>query len=144
MATTLTVKQAVRNAVDSEYAAARFYRALVALDLEPKVREFFDDMAQQEEVHARSIEEAGKRLVGEELPEHADMNVSEVEAAPEWLVVESIDAHQALAMARENEYRASLFYDALADYCPEPEARFFRDLAQCEIEHARRLEQMEL
>lgn len=140
----LSVQQAVRNAVSAEFAAAKFYRALAALELEPDVREFFIKMAAQEVEHAASIEENGKRLTNGELPEHADMDVRTVETAPEWLTADSISAEQAVAIARDNEYKAALFYDALADFCPEPEAGFFRQLAQQELEHAKRLEKLSL
>jgi len=141
---TLTVEQAVRNAVDAERAAAKFYRALAALDLSDPVREFFLDMAEQEDQHAASIETNGRRLVGGELPERADMEVKAVETAPEWLISDTITPEQAVQLAKDNEYKASLFYDTLADFCPEPEAAFFRQLASTEIEHAKRLESVEL
>lgn len=141
---TLTVGQAVRNAVAAERAAAQYYRALAALELAANVRDFFLDMAKQEDQHAVSIETNGKRLVGGDLPERADMEVRSVETAPEWLVVESITPVEAIQIAKENEYKASLFYDSLADFCPEPEAEFFRQLAKTEIEHAKRLESVEL
>lgn len=141
---TLTVQQAIRNAVESERAAARFYRALTALELEPEVQRFFEEMAEQEDQHAMSIEANGKRLVGGDLPERADMKVESVESAPEWLVVETITPAEALQIARDNEYKASLYYDTLADFCPEPEAEFFRQLAKTEIEHAKRLEKVQL
>jgi rubrerythrin len=140
----LSVQQAIRNAVAAEFAAAKFYRALAALDLDGEVRQFFLSMADQEVEHAASIEANGKRLIGGELPEHADMDVRGVETAPEWLTVDAISPEQAVAIARDNEYKAALFYDAVADFCPEPEAEFFRQLAQQELEHARRLEKLVL
>lgn len=140
----LSFQQAIRNAVASEKAAARFYRALAVLDVEPRVRNFLEEMAKQEDAHARSIEETGKLLVGGELPERADMDVSRVEAAPEWLVADDISLPQAVEMARDNEHKASLYYDTLADYCAKPEADFFRKLADTEMEHARRLEHLPL
>lgn len=141
---TFTVGQAVRNAIDAERAAAQFYRALAALDLTPEVRSFFLDMAKQEDQHAQAIETNGKRLVQGELPAHADMNVKSVETAPEWLVVETISKESAVSIAKENEYKASLFYDSIADFCPEPEAEFFRQLSKMELEHAKRLEGVKL
>lgn len=140
----ITVAQAVRNAVEAERAAAQFYRALAALDLVDEVRGFFLEMAKQEDQHAESIETGGKRLVGGALPERADMVVRAVESAPEWLVVDSITKQNAISIAHENELKASLFYDALADFCPEPEADFFRQLAKTELEHAKKLEKLEL
>lgn len=139
-----SVSQAVRNAVAAERAAARFYRALSALDLSPEVHAFFTKMAQQEDEHAQAIEKEGKRLVDGELPERADMDVRAVETAPEWLIADSISKVDALALARENELKASLFYDALADFCPEPEAEFFRRLAQTELEHVKMLDSVQL
>lgn len=140
----INVGQAVRNAIDAERAAARFYRALAALDLEPEVRGFFLEMAAQEDQHAKAIETNGKRLIDGELPARADMDVRSVETAPEWMAVETISKQNAVGIAHENELKASLFYDSLADFCSEPEAEFFRQLAQTELEHAKRLEGVEL
>lgn len=140
----LDVKQAIRNAVSAELAAAAFYRALTALDVSAEVKAFFSSMAEQEVEHASSIEHNGKRLVEGELPEHADTGVRGVECAPEWLIADAISPTQALGIARDNEYKAALYYDAIADFCPEPEAEFFRQLAQQELEHARRLEALKL
>lgn len=138
----LSIPQAIRNAVASEQAAASFYRALCALNVDSGVRVFLEEMAAQEDRHARAIEEAGKRLVGGELPMYADMEVKSVEAAPDWKVVESLSLDEAMQLARENEYNAALFYDTVADACPEPEASFFRGLAHTEEEHAHKLERM--
>jgi rubrerythrin len=138
----LSIPQAIRNAVASEEAAAKFYRALAALDVDGKVRDFLEEMAQQEVGHARSIEEAGKRLVGGELPMYADMEIERVEAAPEWKIADTITFAQALQLARENEYNAAMYYDTVADACPEPEASFFRQLAHVEEDHAHKLERM--
>ncbi|MEZ4219968.1 MAG: ferritin family protein [Polyangiaceae bacterium] len=141
---TFTVAQAVRNAVAAEKAAAQFYRALAVLDVSPEVRGFFLEMAEQEDQHAAAIEAGGKRLVGAQLPAQANMEVRGVETAPEWLIANDISPEQALQLARDNEYKASLFYDSLADFCPEPEAGFFRQLAMTEIEHAKLLDEVEI
>jgi rubrerythrin len=142
--TELSFQQAIRNAVAAENAAARYYRALAALDVEERVREFLYDMAKQEDAHARSIEETGRRLTGGELPEQPDMDVSTVEAAPEWLIADDISLAQAVEIARDNEHKASLYYDTLADFCQEQAADFFHKLAETEMDHARKLEQFQL
>jgi rubrerythrin len=71
------------------------------------------------------------------------MDVSSVESAPEWLIADDISLQQAVEMARDNEHKASLYYDTLADYCAQQEAEFFRRRAETEMEHARKLEQFE-
>lgn len=138
----ISIPQAIRNAVASEEAAAKFYRALAALDVDSGVKAFLEEMALQEDHHARAIEEAGKRLVGGDLPQYADMVVDRVEAAPEWKIVDTLTFAQALQLARENEYNACMYYDSVADACPEPVASFFRDLSRTEEEHAHKLERM--
>ncbi len=142
--TELTIQQAVRNAVEAERAAARFYRALTVLEIEPEVRAFFEEMADQEDQHAAVIEQSGKRLIDGDLAEKADSDVHRIEAAPEWLVADTIEASDAVQMALQNEYKASMYYDAIADYCPEPEAEFFRKLALTELEHAKKLQTLSL
>lgn len=140
----LSLSQAIRNAVESELAAMRFYRALAALDLEPKVQEFFQEMAEQELHHADWIRDHGRRLVEGELADKPEGNVRVVETSPEWMVADTITPAQALQLALDNEYKASLYYDAIADSCPEPEAEFFRQLSKTEEEHAKKLRQMKL
>lgn len=136
-----SLSQAVRNAVEAERAAARFYRALLPQCEDEETRSFIRSMAASEDAHAEAIEERGRALVQGELALHANIRVEAVEALPYWRMVERISFAEALNLALEAELQAALYYDALADYSPGPVAEFLRELSQEEEQHARALRQ---
>lgn len=137
-----TIEQALRNAIETERAAARFYSGLLPKAADEQTREFFQKMVKDEEAHAEAIERMGQRLGSKELPERPDHNIALVESCPGWGEVESIDLTQALTVAIEAENHAALFYDALADSVSGELALFFKDLTEMEIAHAKRLDAM--
>lgn len=134
-----TLAQAIRNAIEIERAAARFYAQLVDKAADDKTRDFLQDMCQQEEAHARVIQEMGDKINGGDLPAHPDDRIQGVETAPDWTYAESIELVQALNLAIEAENNASLYYDAMADSTQGEVAQFFRDLTITEEQHAQKL-----
>jgi rubrerythrin len=134
-----SLAQAIRNAIEAERAAGRFYTDLLDKAADPKTNAFFAEMAKQEEEHARSIEEVGQKLATGELPQSADSNVAAVETISSWRDAKSISLEEALDLAISAEQSASLYYDAIADYFSGEGERFFRDLSACEMQHAERL-----
>jgi rubrerythrin len=134
-----TIEQTIRNAIETERAAARFYNGLLPKAADERAREFFAKMVKDEEAHAEAIERMGRRLGAQELPERPDHNIALVESCPGWSEAESIDLAQALTLAIEAENHAALFYDAVADSVSGELATFFKDLTEMELGHARRL-----
>ena len=139
---TITIGQALRNAIEAERAAARFYDRLVAKAADATTRHFFEEMAQQERDHARAVEEMAGQIGNGELPTRPDTAVSTVETAPAWAEVDSLDLDQALELALESENNAVLYYDAMADYCELGAKSFFERMVAREEEHARRLSEL--
>lgn len=137
----LTIEQAIRNAVEAELAAARFYELLGESTEDPEAKLFLDQMRQDEIAHAKAIEELGKRVTAKELPVHADADCSNVETAPAWKFVDGIDYLSALRVALEAERSASLYYGAVAEAFTGEEKTFFEELAETEDGHAKRIEE---
>ena len=138
----LSLAQAVRNAIEAERAAARFYRGLASRADDDAVRQFFLEMAAQEEAHAASIEQLGQKMQAGELPLAPDHDVRGVESAPGWSGVEQIEMDQALVLALEGEQHASLYYEAIGDSCTGEVASFFKELARNEDHHAEALQKL--
>ncbi len=128
--------EAIRNAVEAERAAARFYSFLATEAAGPDARRFLEDMAGVELEHARSIQEAGERLLKGPMAERANMDVSLIETLPEWRFVEHLSLADALDVALAAEQMASLYYDALSDLFEDGEREFFVGLARAEDSHA--------
>jgi rubrerythrin len=138
----LTLEQAVRNAVEVERSAGRFYRTLADGTSDAAAKKFLQQLAGQEDVHAESIEKIGKQLVQGELPQRADDGVELIESAPDWRFLDNLSFGDALQVAREAESHAALYYDALADAVDGPVSEFFAKLARTEEQHVRDVEQM--
>ena len=139
---TITIGQAMRNAIEAERAAARFYDRLVGKASDDATRRFFEEMAQQERDHASAIEEMANRVGTGELPTRADTAVSTVETAPAWADADAIDLDDALTLALDAENGAALYYDALSDFCELGVKAFFEKMMRVEEEHARKLRDM--
>jgi rubrerythrin len=134
--------QVIRNAIEAEHAAARFYGTLAASTNGAEAAAFLAQMVGEEEAHAKAISEMGSRLEAGELPISADTNCALVETAPEWRDVEGIGIEAALEIACEAEIHAALYYDALADSVPAgPVREFFQTIARTEEAHVKRIEQ---
>jgi rubrerythrin len=134
-----TIEQAIRNAIEVERAAARFYTGLVPKATDDRTRQFLEQMAAEEQHHAEEIARMGARLGTQELPERPDHNIATVETSPGWDEAESIDLLQALSLALDAENHAALYYDAVADSCGGELQAFLRELSEQELQHARRL-----
>ncbi len=130
------LKQALRNAIEVERGAERFYRSLASKASDADGRKFLERMVADEKAHAEALEQKSRELVDGKLPEYADYNMDRVERVPEWGNAEGISFEQALQVALEAEQHAELFYDALADTAPTPALQeFFRAMTANEARH---------
>ncbi len=130
-----TLEQAVRNGIDIERAAERFYRLLAESTEETEARRFLMKMADQEADHAKRIEALGDRLGAEELPRYSAPATDGVETSPEWAFVEGISYPDALQLALQNEEHAAMFYEALADGAEGTVRELFIQLTRAEEHH---------
>jgi rubrerythrin len=135
-----TLGQALRNAIEIERAAARFYQKLLDRAADAETRAFLKEMATQEEAHAQSLESIAEKLEAGDVPGSPDDRIEGVEAAPGWAgAEEDLELQQALSIAIEAENSAALYYDAMADHATGKLNEFFRTLSETELDHARRL-----
>jgi len=138
----LTIEQAIRNAVEAERAAARFYKLLAESTEDPEAKLFLDKLREDEIAHAKAIEELGKRVTNKGLPVKADADCTSVETAPAWKYVDGIDYLSALRVALEAEHSAALYYSAVAEAFVGDEKMFFEDLSVTEENHATRIKEI--
>jgi rubrerythrin len=135
----IKVGQAVRDAIEAELAASRFYTLLAESAEDAQTRAFLEEMSRQEVGHARSIEKTGAALVDGLLPAQASGDLSGVETLPDWKFVDDIALTAAFEVALTAEQQASLYYDAIADFLEGEAREFFRSLSAAEDEHAKNL-----
>jgi rubrerythrin len=136
---TITLAQAIRNAIEGEKAAEQFYLELAAASREEETRDLLRQIAGEEREHATSLELVGRQLVGGMLPARADMAVAGIEHAPALLGSRDLGYEQALQLAVEAEESAVLFYDGLASSCSGEVAAFFIRVRGMEEGHAERV-----
>ena len=134
--------QLIRNAVDAENAAAAAYRSLAGRVDDEKVSSLFSTLAEQEDHHARDIENYGRRLTEQGLPDGSDIRVDAIEKVVDWPHMGSMDLSTAIEMAIDAELSAELFYDAMADALEGAGKSFFTAIARTEANHAVRLRKL--
>ena len=135
----ISTSQAIRNAIEAELAAARFYRLLADSTEDEQSRAFLSSLADQELLHAKAIEQRGLEIADSPLPARADSDVSMVETLPEWRFADNLTLLEALEIALAAETQAAMYYDAFADYLEGPAKTFFNELARTEEEHAKQV-----
>jgi rubrerythrin len=134
-----SLSQALRNAIEVERGAARFYERLAQQAKEPEAKQFLEQMTREEIGHAAALEHKSREL-GVELPAQADWRYDSVETVPDWTLADDITLEQALAVALEAEQHAELFYDAIAETAGSgPAADFLRGVARAEAQHVQAL-----
>lgn len=136
---TITLAQAIKNCIEVEHAAERYYRRLLQNTEDDEVHEFFTGMAEQEAEHAAWIAKLGEELEAGELPDRADTKVKSVERSPGWDAAEDVSLEEAVEIALEAENSAALYYDAMTDFTTGKVKDFFGKLCKTEEQHAEKL-----
>ncbi len=136
---TMSLGQAVRNAIETETAAERFYAGLAQRCDDGDARRFLEDMSAQEAEHAESLGRLAAKLDGD-VPANADVDLSEVETGAAWIQDAKLGFTEALKVAMENEDMAHQAYLQLGTSCQDPEVQgFFTEMAEAERKHAEQL-----
>jgi len=141
MMASCTLDQALLNAIESERAAAHFFRARASTEASPATRELVLHFAERAEQDASKIERVVSRVEEGEFAHYADIQVAPLPAVPSWTCPEYISGSNAVPVARAFAYQAGLFYDLLAEASPT-HGPFFRELAAGKEELAHRLEEL--
>jgi rubrerythrin len=134
--TSIKASQAIRNAIESECASARFYDLLAERTPFPEARSFLRDMVAAELRHGAEIEGLGNLFEDERLPVYPDRDVSMVETAPGWGGAASLTFADAITIAVAAEQNAAIYYSALANQLPAPARDVFLRIARVEEQHA--------
>ena len=137
---TLSLEQAVRNALEAERAAESFYKLLAQSTANEDAKQFLIKMAKLEKAHVSTIEQMGIELRAGKLPVRADDNVELIETAPDWAYHDDIDLTEAMALALENERHAALYYEAFADATRDSIHALFREIMKDENRHVAAVE----
>ena len=132
----ITLAQAIKNAIVAENAAEQFYLRLAQTCADEKGRALLRDIAAQEQGHASALEGVAVRLAAGQLPERADALVNRIESAPIGYNPEGLDLADALEIAVDAENSAILYYDALAATATGEAALFFEHMGKEEQAHA--------
>ena len=132
----ITLAQAIKNAIAAEHAAEKFYLRLAAGCADEKARKILTDIAAQERAHSVTLESLGAKLVTGQLPERADALVHVIETAPAGADSENLGVVEALEIAIDAENSAILYYDALATTSTGEASAFFERMGKEEEGHA--------
>jgi rubrerythrin len=136
----MTLEQAVKNAIETERAAARFYEIMQGFTDDEVIREFLKKMQEQEQTHAEEIARIGAVLEAGELPAGGDTRLFETLRAPEWAATENMTLGEALEVALEAERRATAYYSVLSQVTSGGAGEFFSMMERVEAEHVEALE----
>jgi rubrerythrin len=132
----ITLAQAIKNAIVAEHAAQKFYLQLAARCASKKTHKLLTYLAGKERGHATKLEGVANRLVAGQLPERAELPVQGIEGAPPEASAEGLGVAEALTLAIDAEDRAALYYQALASTATGEVAIFFEHLVKEEKNHA--------
>ena len=135
-----TLGQAVRNAIEAEWEAARYYSRLVPHAANQDAERFLTDMAGLEFEHARDLERFAASLQAGKVPLTPDRDVGELVALPALVPGEPVQYQAALELALDAETRAHAAYAALAERTGGDVGAFFDKLAATELQHAGQLQ----
>jgi rubrerythrin len=138
----ISVPQAIRNAIETERSAANFYRSLVSRARDANTASLLETMARDEEAHANQLMTLANSLAAAPLPESADDLAHLVESTPPLSTGAGISFVKALYLALDAEHHAAHFYTVVADATSGEVKNLFNRLAEIEQRHARYLERL--
>jgi rubrerythrin len=138
----ITLAQAIRNAIAAEQSAERFYLRLAEGCAGDRGREILAGIAAQERGHAATLERLAAQLVTGKLPERPDALVDGIETAPAGAEPDNLDLLHALEIAVDAENSAILYYDALASTSTGEASAFFAQMGKEEESHAEAIRAM--
>jgi len=125
-----TIKDVMREAIESEISTRAFYVALAERAAGADARKKILDLADREIVHRAKLERRYKELVGEDPPPPTNPKIE----LPDDYV--NVDISRALKLALEHERESEGNYRFLAERVPGTDlGRLFMELAEIEWKH---------
>jgi len=135
-----SVDDVVRFAIDKEEKSMEFYRKCAGKAKNPAIREFFEELAQEEQHHRDMLVALDPAAIGNiRLDRVEDLHISDyLMDAP---FKEDITYQEALTLAMKKEEKAHAFYSGWKNKClHEKTEKLFALLAQEEMKHKRKIE----
>lgn len=136
----LTKARVLRDALEMQSAAARFFGQLAHKATDPKARKLLVDLARVEQLLTIEVDAMSGQLGQIPLSERIDPRVLRIKTAPEWEGFEAITVEQAMAVAFDCNRRAYRHHAEAASRFDGPVADFFLTLAQADLDRASMLE----
>jgi rubrerythrin len=134
------ISKLFETAIGREVEAHQFYRDVAERVQDPKVKEIFAQLAQEEKAHEELLWKLRHDpSVPMKFAAPADYKVAEAVELPE--ITLSMKPADALALAMKKEQQAMEFYQQLADWCTDDSVKqHYANLANMELSHKHRLE----
>ena len=132
----ISLAQAIKNAIAAEQSAQKFYLRLAAGCADEKGRKILANIAAEECGHSATLQSLAAKLVAGALPDRADALVHGIETAPAGDHSENLKLVDALEIAIDAENSAILYYDALATTSTGEASAFFERMGKEEEGHA--------
>lgn len=130
----------VKFAIDKEEKAMDFYRQCADRARNPGIKQFFEEMVEEEKRHRDMLKELKSTgLEGLKLDKVEDLRISDYLLDVKFK--EDITYQEALTLAMKREEKAYAFYSSWQKRCMhEKTAKVFELLAGEEMKHKRRIE----
>ncbi len=130
----------VNFAISREENAIDFYRQCASRARNPGIREFFHEMAREEERHRTLLADLNPSSLGDlKLEKVEDLRISDY--LLDITFTEKITYQEALTLAMKKEEKAHAFYEAWKNKCiHEDTGKLFALLANEELKHKRKIE----
>lgn len=132
--------RALRDTLELQSAAARFFGALAQRASVPTTRKLLLDFARVEQLLALEVEAMTSQLTDAALPDRANTRVAGIKTAPEWSAVQEPTFEQSIAIALDCTRRAFHHHTDTAHRLDGRPSSFFLNLAQSEQERASMLD----
>lgn len=130
----------VSFAIDKEEKAMEFYQKCADRAKNPGIRQFFEEMVQEEQRHRDMLKSLDTfKLEDVRLEKVEDLHIGDYLVDVKFK--EDLTYQEALTLAMKKEEKAHTFYTSWQNKCMhEKTAKLFEMLAQEELKHKRRIE----
>ena len=137
-----SMRDVVDFAIDREEKARDFYNQCAEKAKQPGIKQFFLDMAQEEERHKQLLTDLDPQAL-ESFEPHPPEDLKLSDFMVDVKFTPDITYQEALTMAMKKEEKAHAFYQAWKNKCTnEQTANVFSMLADEELKHKRKIEEI--
>lgn len=137
-----SMRDVVAFAIDREEKAKQFYSQCAEKAKQPGIKQFFQDMAQEEERHRQLLTDLDPQAL-ESFESHPPEDLKLSDFLVDVTFTPDITYQQALTMAMKKEEKAHAFYQAWEGKCSnEKTSKVFALLAEEELKHKRKIEEI--